>query len=227
MQAYTRSESRGGRQYICRARREHDPAHADYCAAPILDAATVDRVVLLNLRVLLNDATAMREQLLVGRRAELAKYEHTAEQARIEAVAAERAADRADELLARGLGGEDEATLIRAARLARRDAVRGRTLMDAALDRLTFSQEEPEPDQAGVMARLWDALSGEIADAAGDVKLLNAALREYLRFELSIGPDGHPEIALAFSAAGLARAGYDAPASPPRITGEYGLLRFS
>jgi hypothetical protein len=38
---------------------------------------------------------------------------------------------------------------------------------------------EPEPNEGDVLARIWEALSGRIADANGDVLKLNAALREW------------------------------------------------
>lgn len=85
------------------------------------------------------------------------------------------------------------------------DAKAARRRLDAALDALAF--EEPEADQKAVVQRMWDALSGAIKDASGDVQMLNTALREYFE-RIVVEDDGRGNIAAeAFlSPAGLIRA---------------------
>ena len=153
-----------------------------------VDAVEVDRIVLSGIDTLLADADSLRGQLLAGRRAERERLGHIAQEAREGAVAAERAAERAEARYADALAADDEdvcEVLLAAASRKRREAREATERANAALDALSSAQEEPESAQAAdVLGRVWRALSGRVSDADGDIRKLNAALREWFgRFE--------------------------------------------
>jgi hypothetical protein len=70
----------------------------------------------------------------------------------------------------------------------REEAKRARTRLDAALDALNA---DPEQEDSDVLSRIWEALSGRVADTDGDIRKLNAVLRElFASFELHRDEEG-------------------------------------
>jgi DNA invertase Pin-like site-specific DNA recombinase len=179
----TRRDGTRTRRYVCQSHRDHHRDSVEWCSEPPIDAVEADRIVLSGIDTLLADADSLRGQLLAGRRAEQERYGQIAQQAREDAVAAERAADRAEARYADALAADDEdacEVLLSAAAGKRREARQAMERADAALDALSSAAEEPEGEQAdAVLSRVWEALSGRVADADGDVRKLNAALREW------------------------------------------------
>jgi hypothetical protein len=171
------------RRYTCQTHRDHHRDSAEWCSAAPIDAVAVDRIVLLGVDSLLANADSLRGQLLAGRRAEHDRLGQEAQQARGEAVAAERAAERAEARYADALDAEDDdacEVALSAATRKRREVRQATERADAALDALSAAADEPEGEQAdAVLARVWEALSGRVQDAEGDVRKLNAALREW------------------------------------------------
>jgi DNA invertase Pin-like site-specific DNA recombinase len=180
-----RRDGQRSRFYICRAHRDHHRDSAEWCGETPWNAIQVDRMVLSGLDALLGDAAALREQMTAGRRAELDKLAGAAKAASGDAKAAERAAERATAEFADAEDDDERALLKDAAKAKRREAAQARTRMDAALDALARAEEEPDADADRALARVWESLSASIADAKGDVKVINAALHErFERFEL-------------------------------------------
>lgn len=154
-----------------------------------VDAVEADRIVLAGIDSLLADADALRGQLLAGRRAEHARLGGIAQSARSDAVAAERAAERAEARYGDALADDNDTAcevLLSVASRKHAEAAQATTRADAALDAINSAAAQPEDEQAAdVLARVWEALSGRVADAEGDVRKLNAALREWFSgFEL-------------------------------------------
>ena len=178
-----RADGTRTRRYVCQAHRDHHRDSTEWCPAPPVDAAEVDRIVLGGIDTLLADADALRGQLLAGRRAERERMGGVAHEARQAALDAERAAERAEERYAQALAQDDDAScevLLSVAARKRSEAAQATVRADAALDALSVAAEEPEDAQAAdVLARVWEALSGRVADADGDIRKLNAALREW------------------------------------------------
>jgi hypothetical protein len=183
----------------------------------------VDSTVLENLDVLLHDASALRDQMLAGQRDEQANLARITESARAEAEAADRAAARADAAYADALSTDDPeaaAIAMNAAKLKRAEAQGARTRLDAALDSLaSIGDERPEDEQ--VMRRLWEALSSGMDDANGDLKLLNAVLREtFEHFTLTPERDGltiTPVLHVAAVTLACERVGYEREEVPPTL----------
>ena len=100
------------------------------------------------------------------------------------------------------------------------DAEQAKTRLDAAPDALSASRGMAEPEETAQDApgRVWEALSGRMADAEGDVTKLNAVLREtFDTFQLAQGTGGLRTIPV-ISAAVLARmdrisAAFDPPSA--------------
>lgn len=178
-----RNDGRAARRYVCQNHRDHHRDSREWCPVAPFDAVVVDRIVLGGIDSLLSDADSLRGQLLAGRRAEQERLGEVARQAREDAVTAERAAERAEARYADALADEDEdecEVLLAAATRKRRDARQATARADAALDALSAAREQPEEEQAAdVLDRVWEALSGRVRDADGDLRKLNAALREW------------------------------------------------
>ncbi len=170
----------GGRRYACQAHELHHKDSAEWCPVKPFDAVAVDRIVLSGLDRLLSDADSLRGQLLAGRAADRERLGEVASSARAEAANAERAAERAEAAYADALADEDDdrcEVLLAAATRKRREARHAMERADAALDAL--SGDTVEDSAEDVLGRVWEALSGRIDDAEGDVRKLNAALREW------------------------------------------------
>lgn len=178
----TRANGPSSRRYVCQSHREHHRDSAEWCPAPPVDAVEVDRIVLAGIDSLLADADSLRGQLLAGRRAEHARLGQVAEQARADAVKAQRTVERAEARYADALADDEDQgeVLLAVAGRKRREARQATERADAALDALSLAIDEPEGEQAdAVLDRVWQALSGRVQDAEGDVRKLNAALREW------------------------------------------------
>jgi DNA invertase Pin-like site-specific DNA recombinase len=182
------------RLYVCNSHRYHHKDSPDWCPAMPWDATEVDAEALSGVEGLLNDSGTLLAQLEGGQRAERDKLARTAAEASEAATAAERAAERATTEFA-GAEDEDERALLKdAARVKRAEAKRERSRADAALDALASDDSTPDPTAAA------NTLRERIAEASssGDVKVLNAALREHFEaFALSRLPDGRNVIAPA------------------------------
>jgi DNA invertase Pin-like site-specific DNA recombinase len=191
MHAETDRRRRDGsiaRHYTCRAHREHHREDPAWCPCPRFDAEAVDRDVIDGIERLLGDATALLRQLESGQRAERDKLERVAAEASKAAQVAEAAAERATAEFASATDPEDRSLLKDAAKVKRAEAKRERSRADAALDALA---DERTPDPTASANALRERLAGKIASASGDVKVLNAALREHFEaFALTRNEDG-------------------------------------
>ena len=177
-----RKDGTRSRSYICQNHRGPHKDSAEWCPAKPFNAVEVDRMVIDGIDSLLADADSLRGQLLAGRAADHARLGKVVEQARADAVEAQRVAERAEARYAATLAtDEDQAeVLLAVAALKRREARQATSRADAALDALSAAIDEPEGEQAdAVLDRVWQALSGRVQDADGDIRKLNAALREW------------------------------------------------
>jgi DNA invertase Pin-like site-specific DNA recombinase len=221
---------KGTRNYACASHREFHRDSDEWCRATAFDAVKVDGTVLANLGTLLADADSLREQLDAGRIAERADLERVAARASKTAQAAESAAERATAEFADAEDADERALLKDAAKVKRAEAKRERSRADAALDAL--SQPSPEASDHAVMERLWATLSGAVAEAGEDVKVLNATLREtFDRFELHHVGDGFvvaPYLSVAAARRALREADVPADAAVPSLVedGTLGLPAF-
>ncbi len=222
---------KGTRNYACAAHREFHKDSDEWCYVTAFDGVRVDGTVLANIGTLLTDADSLREQLDAGRVAERAELERVAAEASKSAQLAEASAERATAEFADAEDADERALLKDAARLKRDEAKRERARADAALDAL--NQPSPEASDKDVMARLWATLSGAVAEAGEDVKVLNAALREtFDRFELRHNGDGFmavPYLSVAAARRALREAGIPADATVPSLAedGTLGLPAFT
>jgi site-specific DNA recombinase len=206
-----RSDGSIARRYTCRAHREHHREDAGWCPCERFDAEAVDRAVVGGIERLLGDASALREQLESGQRAERENMERVAAEATKAAKAAEASAERATQEFADAEDADERALLKDAAKVKRADAKRERTRADAALDALNAA--EPEPDTEGAMNALWMRLQEQITAAGEDVKVLNAAMREsFEKFELRRIDNGQVLVIPTLSAEAARRALADVPA---------------
>ena len=173
------------RRYVCAAHKDFHRDSPRWCPAMPFDAVKIDQLVLSGIDTLLADADALRAQLNAGRVAEIERMGKIAEGAREDAAKADRVAEKAQERYERALEeGDDAAAEIALTAVKRkRDEVRkARLRLDAALDAL---RADDQPDDTDVMAKVWHTLSGRVTEADGEVRKLNAALREWFDgFEL-------------------------------------------
>jgi DNA invertase Pin-like site-specific DNA recombinase len=178
------------RAYVCVAHREHHERDENFCPAMPLDADAVDRLVVSGIEHLLGDADALRDQLRSGQTAERDKLAAAVASAGNSATIADRSAERATAEFARAEDDAERALLKDAAKASRAEAARARKLADAALDALS-SLDATERDPAEQTALLWESIGSDIAKAGGDVKTLNAVLREtFERFTIGLADDG-------------------------------------
>lgn len=137
----TRANGPSSRRYVCQSHREHHRS-AEWCPAPLVDAVEVDRIVLAGIDSLLADADSLRGQLLAGRRAEHARLGQVAEQARADAVKAQRTVERAEARYDALADDEDQGeVLLAVAGRKRREARQATERADAALDALSLAIE--------------------------------------------------------------------------------------
>jgi hypothetical protein len=193
------------RRYTCSAHRAYHPKSVEWCAATPVDAETADKLVFSGIDNLLTNADTLREQLSAGRTAEIERIGRIAETARQEVATAERVARKAQERYERALEDDDDDAAdinLAAVRRKREDASRANDRLNAALDAINTA---PAHDDQDVLARVWEALGGQVADAEGDIRKLNAALREWFdTFELR-HTSGALEVVPVLSRSALAR----------------------
>lgn len=205
------------RTYVCRTHMHR----RDGCSALPFDADTVERMVLGGLDRLLGEGTAWSDALLAGRAAERARL-----QAEVTAAVAERdECKRAIEKLidcydAAALAEDENGLELASGALPRRRENLQRVCirLKAAEDALVGLDDGLEGDGADLaIVRLWRSLSGGLAASAGDVKAMNATLREtFDAFELHRDA-GELCIVPVLSGEAVARALRDA-SSPHRVT---------
>jgi hypothetical protein len=176
------------RSYLCKAHIEHDPADsAAWCAAMPFDAVEIDRVVIDGMDQLLGKADTWRRGVTEAARSELDRLDKVAESAQRERHESLRLAELAMADYASATDTESRELAADAAKLMRRKADAAEARLTAALDARTVAAEPPDGDEQELaMLRLWEVVSGRLADAKGDAKMVNATLREsFARFELS------------------------------------------
>jgi DNA invertase Pin-like site-specific DNA recombinase len=186
-------DGRRARRYVCLGHSDHNRNSGHWCPVKPLDADAVEPIVLDGFGAIFENEAALREQMRAGRRLELDRLGKDAHEAGEQAQAANRDAERADQLLADGIAADEfeRAALIAAAGIKRREAEQAQRRMNAALDALSVAQGEPEDDADDAIGRLYEALHGQIQAARGDVKALNLVLREWFtKFEVYDGDDG-------------------------------------
>ena len=208
------------RRYLCRAHRDHHRDSAEWCPALPYDAIEADRIVLAGIDRLLSDADALGDQLLAGRRAETENLTRTAQSARDDATAAERVAEKAEQRWAKALEDDDEAAAEIALATAKRkriEATNANTRLAATLDAISNVAAE-EPDAGHVMAKIWAGLNGRVAEAKGDIRKLNAALREHFqRMELHRAASGELSVVPVLSADAVVRILHEPNRSPFQV----------
>jgi hypothetical protein len=192
------SQQRGGqrkdgsrkRTYVCITHMHR----RDGCSALPFDAEAVERIILGGLDSLLGDAGAWADALFRGRDAERVRLAATVSEAAREVAECERVIQKLivefDTAMSEGEQGKVE--LAQAAWDRRRQMVDRATLRQkAAEDALAVQEDESEQDADLVLARMWEALSGELQAVKDEVSALNAALRRWFeRFELRHTNDG-------------------------------------
>ena len=194
------------RRYYCRAHRERPQD----CSALPVDAQLVDRAVAANLTSFLGDVSLWRDRLTQGREAERAKLRGEVERARSDLVRLERAVERIGAAYAEHVerGETEDANAVREVLVGKRaERDRAELRLQAAETALAdvAGDDEPIDPLLDFYSGLREALSGRVADADGDVRRLNAAMRDYFqRVELRQVPEGVAVVPV-LSASGIER----------------------
>jgi len=179
---YRRKDGTRKCTYVCRVHRERPQD----CAAKPIDATAVDGPVIENLATFLGDVALWRDRLVQGREAERSKLGGEVQRA-ADALADEtrRLATRTAEW-ERQLDAGDPAradVALGAVLRCRTDHEKAERRHAAARDALAavLGEATTEPTDAllDFYGALQGALAGRVADARGDVKRLNAAMRDY------------------------------------------------
>jgi hypothetical protein len=189
----------------------------DGCSALPFDADTVERMVLGGLDRLLGEGTAWSDALLAGRAAERARLQTEVAAAGAERDECEHAIEKLIDLYDAAALADDKdgLELARGALPKRRENMqRAGVRLKAAEDALAGLDDGLEGDGADLaIARLWQSLSGGLAASAGDVKAMNATLREtFDAFELHRDA-GELRIVPVLSSEAVARALRDTSSS--------------
>jgi len=175
------------RTYVCVTHMHR----RDDCSALPYDAEQVERMVLGGLDKLLGDAGAWADALLTGREAERARLTAEVEEADQEARECERAIEQLVAKYDAAVVEGNEAAIDMAEEAwkgRRRAAKRAGLRQRAAEDALSATGGQPEGDADLALARMWEALSGDLDAVKGETVELNAALtRWFERFELHRG----------------------------------------
>jgi site-specific DNA recombinase len=171
---------------------------AGACDVRPFDADQVERMVLGGLDGLLGDAGAWADALLAGRAAERARLVAMVEAAERETTECERAIERLIGKYDAAVAVDDaaESDLAKRAWTARRETARRAELRrQAAVNALAAAESEPDGDADVALARMWEALSGELDAVKQETAALNAALRRWFaRFELRRNANGSVRI---------------------------------
>jgi DNA invertase Pin-like site-specific DNA recombinase len=188
---YRRKDSSRQRTYTCRAHRERPQD----CAARPVDATVVDRAFVANLTSFLGDVEAWRDRLAGDRDAESARMAREVERAQADAAdharKAERLAAKYTELLDAG-DDAGAAAVLDMVKARRADLERAERRLAAATDALRdIPSGEPVDALLDFFAGLRDELAGRVQGAGGDVRRLNATVRDFFdRVELTHVDDG-------------------------------------
>lgn len=197
--AHVRQDGTRKRTYVCNHHRKHPPGSPHHCPVGPVDAALVDAAVVANLEEFLGDLEGWRERLAQGRAAERDRMAQEVERATADLAQAERSVASIGEQWAAHTEAGDQAAadaVLEVLKRKRAERSRAERRQQAASDALTAASMESaaEPTLGAVAEfseRIRRELLGRMRGAAGDVKRLNATLREYFaRVELSPGPDG-------------------------------------
>jgi hypothetical protein len=178
------------RTYVCVTHMHR----RDGCSTLPYDAEQVERMVLGGLDRLLGDAGAWAEALLSGREAERVRLTTVIKEAEQEVKECERASGRLSDRYAAAVSADDEAEIALAKQAwegRRQTAERATLRQQAAADALAAEARPSEGDADMALARMWEALSGELDAVKGEREALNAALRRWFeRFEFHRDADG-------------------------------------
>src|SRR4051812_29742302 len=184
----TRSRRKDGsrsKRYVCRAHREQPVGAAAYCAAAPVDAAVVDAAFVANLTHFLGDVEGWRDRLVQSRDAERARMRGEGQRAGADLVGSERAVERLGAEYARQVerGESEDADAVREVlkgQRAERDLARRRLDAARAAHAATVTDDGEDFDPLlDFYGGLQEELAGRVEDARGDLRRLNAAVREF------------------------------------------------
>jgi hypothetical protein len=204
VESYRRPRADGtrARRYVCNHHRGMHRDSPEWCPALPFDADEADKLVVSGIDTLLIDAASLREQLNAGRTASIERLGRIVEDARADVMKADRVAAKAHDVWERALEGDDAegaAIAMDTVRRKRAEVERATIRLNAALDAINA---EPAEDEQDVLAQVWHAISGRVADAHGDIRRLNAVLREWFAaFRLSHDANGAARISPILSPA--------------------------
>jgi hypothetical protein len=221
------------RAYVCKAHAERHRDAPDWCAAMPFHAMEVDRMIVAGMDQLLGKADTWRRGVTEVARSEVERLDKVAESAQKERQESRHLESLAMADYARATDPERRELAADAAKLMRQQGEAAEARLTAALDARTVAAQPPEGDeQEQAMMRLWEVVSGRLADAKGDAKMVNATLREsFARFELSREKGGGYRIvpvAATLDAARILRDNAEWKGDPigVRTTGGVGSARF-
>src|SRR4029077_17311297 len=136
----------------------------------------------------------------------------------------ERGLDQLAERLTAAVIAGDEGrgdSVERAMAQCRQAGKRAATRQRATTDALTAEAEEPEGDADLALARLYEALSGGLSAARGDVQARNAVLRDFFdAMPLAVSEDGQLSITPVLSATAVEDLRRQNEVATRRIGGE-------
>jgi DNA invertase Pin-like site-specific DNA recombinase len=185
-----RTDGSRKRVYTCRTHMHG----AGACTELPYDAEQVERMVLGGLDKLLGDAGAWADALFSGREAERVRLTALVEEAEREAKECERAIGQLSDRYASAVEAGDEAGIALSKRAWEgrcKTAERAALRRQAAADALAAGDRPSEGDADVALARMWEALSGDLDAVRGETAALNAALRRWFeRFEFHRDADG-------------------------------------
>ncbi len=179
----------------------------DACSTLPFDAETVERTVLNGLDELLGQAGVWSKALLASRDAQRGRLTAEAESAAAETVACEgtieQLAQRYGDAVAAGDEGKIELAE-RAMAQRKQEAQRAASRQRAATDALDGEDLQPEEDADLALARVYEGLLDGFRAAKGDVKALNAVLRDHFdAMHLAVDADGQLSITPVLSVAAV------------------------
>jgi hypothetical protein len=188
---YVRADGTRAKRYECVDHRQHARGHSCYCPAQAIDAAVVDAAVINNLTKFLGDVDGWRERLVSDRAAERTRMTGEVERATAALADEERRVQRQSEQWERWLDAGDDTkadAVLEVLERRRADRDRARIRLQAATDAYTTAgatTDEPVDAMLDFYNALRKELAGRVEGAGGNVKRLNACLRDYFeRVEL-------------------------------------------
>jgi site-specific DNA recombinase len=196
----------------------------DGCSMTPVDAEVVEHMVLDGLDDLLGQADVWSNALRAGRNALRGRLSAEAEAAAAEVAACEAAIEQIVERYGDAVAAGDEGKIELAERaMAQRKqaAQRAATRQRAAADALAAEDLQPEEDADLALARVYEGLSDGFRAAKGDVKALNAVLRDHFdAMHLAVDADGQLSITPVLSATTIEDLRRENEAARRRIDGE-------